>query len=170
MNIPPLLPDWLGEQLDSGRTSLQQLLDTSPFPGPALRTVAESGDFEIVDGRVRRVSRPTPATWFVQSEPALYAEDPVTGVYSMETTVTAGMFDDAAVTVPRALAAMLEVPRMYHRNLSTRLGPQTLHLGNSEAHIGSIRRFLEDLNVAEGESVFLVFDRTGNFDVKHDPR
>lgn len=170
MDIPPPLPDWLAEQVDAGRTDLQELVDASPFSGPALRTVAESGDFEIVDGRVRRVGEPTPSTWFVQSEPSLYAEDPITGVYSMEVTVTDAMLDDAAVTVPRALAAMLEVPRLYHRTLHSRLGPQAIHLGKEDARIGSIRRFLEDLHVGAGENVFLIFDRTGSFDVQHDPR
>ncbi len=170
MDIPPLLPDWLAQQVSLGRTDLQELLDTSPFPRPALRTVADSGDFEVADGQVRRVSPPVPATWFVQSEPALYAEDPVLGVYSMEVPVTDALLADGAVTVPRAVAAMLEVPRLDHRSLHTRLGPQALQLGKEEARLGSIRRFLEELGARKGDPVFLIFDRNGNFDVSRDPR
>ncbi|AGF73130.1 hypothetical protein [Corynebacterium halotolerans] len=170
MDTPPLLPDWLAEQVDAGRTDLQELLGTSPFSGPALRTVAESGDFEVVDGEVRRVTEPTPATWFVQSEPSLRAEDPGTGIYSMALTVTTEMLADAAVTVPRAVAALLKVPRLCHRSLHSRLGPQAIHLGQEDARIGSIRRFLEDLGVGAGETVLLIFDRTGSFDVQYVPR
>lgn len=170
MDMPPLLPDWLAQQIELGRTDLQELLDTSPYPRTALRTVAESGDFEIHDGQVRPVADPGSATWFVQDEPALYAEDPVRGVYSMAVPVTRGMLDDAAVTVPRAVAAMFEVPRLSHRSLASRLGPQALQLGREQARIGSIRRFLEDIGAEEGDTVFLIFDRAGEFDVRRDPR
>src|SRR5699024_11005334 len=48
-----LIPEWIAAEIAAGRTELQQLLNTAPFDRAAVRTVAGSGDFQIVDGHVR---------------------------------------------------------------------------------------------------------------------
>ncbi|AJK69455.1 hypothetical protein [Corynebacterium marinum] len=158
-----LIPDWIAAELEAGRSHLQPMLDSAPFDRAAVRTVAGSGDFQIVDGHVRRAPVPSPATWFPQIEPALTAAGE--GRWSLPVTVTAGMLDDAAVAVPRAVGALVQLHRHGHRSLSSRLGPQAVMMDEIEVRTGSIARFLADLAVAEGDTVHLHFDRAGEFDV-----
>ncbi|QGU05234.1 hypothetical protein CETAM_09925 [Corynebacterium comes] len=164
MGMPRLLiPDWIASELEAGRTHLQPMLDSAPFDRAAVRTVAGSGDFQIIDGHVRRVEPPSPSTWFPQLDPALAPAGE--GCWSLPVTVTEEMFADAAVAVPRALGALIQLHRHGHRSLSSRLGPQAAMMDEVEVSVGSITRFLVDLGAAVGDTVHLHVDRARNFDV-----
>ena len=158
-----LIPDWIAAELEAGRSHLQPMLDSAPFDRAAVRTVAGSGDFRIVDGHVRRAQVPSPATWFPQLEPTLVHAGE--GRWSLPVVVTGEMLADAAVPVPRAVGALVQLHRHGHRSLSSRLGPQAVMMDEIEVRTGSIARFLADLAAAEGDTVHLHFDRAGEFDV-----
>lgn len=154
----PLIPEWIAAEIDAGRTQLQAMLDAAPFDTAAVRTVAESGDFEIVDGHVRRADTP-PFTWFPDREPALTPEGQ--GRWSLTVEVTPEMRDDAPVPLPRAIGAVYGLWRLGHRSLDSRLGPQAVVMTDEGVRAASISRF-----VGEKETVRLVFDRAGSFDVR----
>lgn len=154
-----LIPDWIAAEIAVGRTELQQMLDTTTFDRAAVRTVATTGDFEVVDGHVRFADSVAPGTWFPQREPSL------SGRWSLPVQVTAELLDDATVPVPLAVGAIAEVYRLGHRSLDSRLGPQAMLMDNSEVQLGSITRFLTDLGAGIGDTVHLHFDTAGGFDV-----
>ena len=154
-----LIPEWIAAEIAAGRTELQQLLDTAPFDRAAVRTVAGSGDFQIVDGHVRLSDVPSPGTWFPQREPTLLTS------WSMPLEVTEELLSDAPVPVPLAVGSLVQVYRHGHRALESRLGPQALSMDETEVRLGSIARFLRDLGVGVGDTVHLHFDTTGRFDV-----
>lgn len=154
-----LIPEWIAAEIAAGRTDLQMLLDAAPFDRAAVRTVAASGDFQIVDGHVRLADVPSPGTWFPQREPTLVSS------WSLPVTVTEEMLADDAVPVPLAVGSLVQVYRHGHRALESRLGPQALSMDETEVRLGSIARFLRDLGVGVGDTVHLHFDTTGRFDV-----
>lgn len=154
-----LIPDWIAAEIAAGRTDLQQLLDAAPFDRAAVRTVAGSGDFRIVDGHVRPADVPSPGTWFPQREPTLRTS------WSMPLEVTGELLADAAVPVPLAIGTLVQAYRHGHRFFSSRLGPQALVMDDAEIRLGSISRFLRDLGAGVGDTVHLHFDTTGRFDV-----
>lgn len=154
----PLIPEWIDAEINAGRTQLQSMLDAAPFDTAAVRTVAESGDFQIVDGHVRRAGAPA-FTWFPDREPELTPEGQ--GRWSLTVAVTPAMRDDAPVPLPRAIGAVFGLWRMGHRSLDSRLGPQAVVMTDEGVRTASIRRFVD-----EEQTVRLVFDRAGTFDVR----
>lgn len=157
------IPDWIAAEIAAGRTHLQPMLDSAPFNRAAVRTVAGSGDFQIVDGHVRRAKVPSPATWFPQLEPALVPDGE--GCWSLPVVVTEKLLADASLAVPRAIGALLQLHRHGHRSVSSRLGPQAVAMDEVEVKVGSIARFLVDLDASVGDTVHLHFDRAGEFNI-----
>lgn len=163
-----ILPEWIASQVAAaglGGADLQSLMDEGPFRPPSVRTVAESGDFEIVAGRVHR------RTAFADGEKTwLPAEDPRVEVdkdrYLVPFVVTEDLLAGRGMAIPRSIAGMLEVPRWYHRTLDSRLGKRAVQLSGTEARIGPVTDFLTDLGLRVGEHGVLVFDRNGHLDVR----
>lgn len=162
MSRTPLLPDWIAAEITGGRTQLQHMLDTSPFDRAALRTVAQSCDFEVIDGYVRRVFDCVD-TWFPQHEPLIDEIDQ--GVWAFPVTITSEMIDGAHIPVPRAIGAIVQVRRQGHLSLSSRLGPQAVAMTEDQVRTASIRRFIGDLDLQVGDTARLIFTSNGIFDV-----
>lgn len=167
MNDTPLsLPEWLASQIlaagDTG-VDLQQMMNDSPFRPSAVRTVAESGDFEVAEGMVRQRSGAIDETWLPELDPRVNV---VGEEYLVPVTVSAGMLAGQAVPLPRSIAGVLEVPRWYHRALDSRLGKRSVTLIDLAAQLGPVSDFLTELQVRPGDTVVLVFDRSGGFDVR----
>lgn len=101
-----MIAEWIAKELAAGRTDLQRMLETSPFPRPALRTVAEAGDFRIVDGQVVLDDDYCGETWFVEGSDLV---DRGAGVVAWTVDVED---PEASLRVPRALISVLGVPRM----------------------------------------------------------
>ncbi|MDO5668720.1 MAG: hypothetical protein Q4G50_01825 [Corynebacterium sp.] len=154
-----LIAEWIAAEIDAGRTALQPMLDSTPFDRAAVRTVAASGDFQIIDGHVRRSSVPSPGTWFPDREPTLVRS------WSLPVVVTEDMLADAAVPLPLAIGSLVQVYRHGHRSFDSRLGPQAIMMDDTELRTGSIARFLRELDAAPGDTVHLRFDTNGSFDV-----
>lgn len=160
------LPEWLASQVlaaGAAGADLQQLMDDSPFRPSAVRTVAESGDFEVVAGMVRQRSGTIDETWLPELDPRVAV---VGGEYRVSVTVTEEMSSGQPVTLPRAIAGVLEVPRWYHRALDSRLGKRSVTLKDLDAQLGPVTDFLTELQAGPGDTVVLVFDRSGGFDVR----
>lgn len=161
-----ILPEWVASQVAAAGTDgadLQQLMGHGTFRPASVRTVAESGDFEIREGKVHRRASSELGTWL----PAEDSQVEVRGTqYRVPVTVTEAMVEGKGFIIPRSIAGMLEVPRWYHRTLDSRLGKRAVHLGDTEAQIGSIADFLAELGVRVGEHVSVVFDRDGHLDVR----
>lgn len=163
-----ILPEWVASQVDAagaGGVDLQELMDEGPFRPSSIRTVAESGDFEVVAGRVRRRGRPDPevGTWLPAADPRVTV---VGAEYLVAVTVTEDMLEQRPLVVPHSIAALLEVPRGFHRALDSRLGKRALYLHGSEARLGPVSDFLADLGAGVGERVHLVFTAEGHVDVR----
>lgn len=111
-----MIAEWIADELAVGRTDLQTMLDTSPYPRPALRTVAEDCDFRIVDGQVSRNDDYTGESWFVEGSPL---ENRGSGVVAWTVDV---VDPESSLRVPRALISVLGVPRMDRVVLRSKVG------------------------------------------------
>lgn len=163
-----ILPEWLASQVAAagpGGADLQSLMDEGPFRPPSVRTVAESGDFEIVADRVHRRAALADGeeTWLPAADPRV---EVVGEEYLVPFVVTEDLLAGNGLEVPRSIAGMLEVPRWYHRTLDSRLGKRAVHFNGTEARIGPVADFLAVLGARVGEHGFLVFDRNGQLDVR----
>lgn len=162
----PILPEWLASQVDHAEdagVNLQQLMDTSPFRSAAVRTVASAGDFELRGGHVHRRAAVAGETWLPAIDPRI---EVIGGEYQVPVTVTEKMLAGEGFAVPRAIAGMLEVPRLSFRALDSPKGKRGLHLNDEHALIGSIADFLAELGSQAGDPVRLIFHRDGIFDVR----
>ncbi len=152
----PDIPTWIAAEIDAGRDDFLRLMDAAPFPSTGVRTVAEDGDFEILNegGRLRvaRVDKPA-FSWFPANDPGLV--DLGSGAWGVPVTVTEELLDGGEVTVPRALAAQFAVPRMSQVPLSSAKSAQLLALHDDRALTGPVDRFLE--GYAPGDEILLVF-------------
>ncbi|MGP6172659.1 hypothetical protein [Corynebacterium sp. A21] len=162
-----ILPEWLASQVDGAEgtgVNLQQLMDTSPFRSAAVRTVASAGDFVLREGLVHRRAVISGDTWLPAADPRV---EVVGEEYRVSVTVTEKMLAGEGFAVPRAIAGMLEVPRLSFRTLDSRKGARGLHLNDEQALIGSIADFLADFGSLVGDPVQLIFHRKGSFDVRN---
>lgn len=147
--------DWIAAEIQAGRTELQPMLDRSPFPTTAVRTVAETGDFRISDGHVRRVA-PDPDTWF--------SDRLIDGRFHLPVTLTEQLLAGEGLRAPMALANVLEIPRGGFTSLTSEQGPLPLRLIDDYVLTGPITKFLTDHAV--GDTVEIIFDRAGTVDVR----
>lgn len=166
MNEPSLiLPEWVAAQVAAAGgagVDLQQLMDHGPFRPASVRTVAESGDFQIIAGKVHRCASSELGTWLPARDPQVEVSG---SQYRLSVPVTEEMYEGKGIIIPRSIAGMLEVPRWYHRTLESRLGKRAVHLSDTEARLGPIADFLVELGARVGEHVTVIFDRDGHLDV-----
>ncbi|OAK54563.1 hypothetical protein [Rhodococcoides kyotonense] len=87
------------------------------------------------------------------------------GVVRWRTTVTAIHRKGSAFNLPSALAALLNVGPGTPRSFDSRLGGQSVMWVSVQARSGTIKRFVDDLDLTEGEEIFLEFGDDGTFDV-----
>lgn len=71
----------------------------------------------------------------------------------------------SAFNIPSALAGLLGVGPGSPVQLPSRLGPQSLMWVSVQARVGTIKRFITDLDLSEGDEIFLEF-APDDFDVK----
>lgn len=63
------------------------------------------------------------------------------------------------------MCALVDVPFLGGVELPSRLGPQAVRYNRAGSTLGTIRRFLLDLGVGEGDRVWLEFHDDGHFDI-----
>lgn len=159
--------DWIGSRVDaSGSFPLAGLLAQAPELGIAassVRTYATSGEFIVENGLVKRNTEEVEIDADPQEAPDLYYID---GEWQLLVSVNADHLRGSGFAVPRALLSLFDVPYLERKSFNSVLGPQELISGRSNAHTGSIRRFLQELSIDEGERVWLRFSDDGTFSVR----
>ncbi|MFZ2530717.1 MAG: hypothetical protein WAX14_24220 [Rhodococcus sp. (in: high G+C Gram-positive bacteria)] len=123
---------------------------------------AAGGDFEIVDGRVRRRVRAHAPVRSPRRTRRLYRHGDVA---RLRVTVTRDHLRGADFPIPTAVAGIVGCPAGDELVLASRLGAQVMRWAGATPHLGTVRRFLEDLGVDEDNEVFLEFHPDGHFDV-----
>lgn len=146
---------WTAAEIDAGRTNLQSMLDRSPFPTTAVRTVAATGDFRISDGHVRRVD-PSPASWFSDSL--------IDGRFHLTVTLTPELMEGKGLHAPMALANVLHIPRGGFTSLDSAEGPVPMRLIDDHVLTAPLTKLLGGRQV--GDVVELVFDPAGYLEVR----
>ncbi|MGW0022241.1 hypothetical protein ACWDUD_28340 [Rhodococcus sp. NPDC003382] len=138
------------------------LTERFPISEAAARIFADSGDFEVVGGRVRRRVRTHVAVRSPQRTRRLYR---LGDVSRLRITATRDHLRGADFPVPSAVAGIVGCPPGGGLVLGSRLGTQVMRWSGATPQLGTIRRFLEDLGVEEDNEVFLEFHPDGHFDV-----
>ncbi|WP_018296085.1 hypothetical protein [Corynebacterium lubricantis] len=128
------IAEWISAELDAGRDDLQTMLDTSPYPRPAVRTIAEAGNFAIENGRVVRADGPS---WFVADSDLVNREN---GVYALDVSVPD---PNATLEMPLALINVLAVPRLGRVVLKSATGAKLVSFVNTP-RVGPIATLIDD--------------------------
>lgn len=85
------------------------------------------------------------------------------------TTVTFDHLRGSGWPASTALSTILRMAPGEYAELPSRLGNQKFSYKNHQPSYGSIKRFLEDLDLGIGDEIFLVFKADGTFDVERLP-
>jgi Sigma-70, region 4/Bacterial RNA polymerase, alpha chain C terminal domain len=128
----------------------------------SIRAYAGAGDFvtrdEVVTRRQERyVHRKSPT-----KTRCLYREG---DTIRWATTVASTHLKGSAFNIPSALAGLVGVGPGNPIKLPSRLGPQSLMWVSVQARVGTIKRFVADLGLEQGDQIFLEFSSAG-FDIK----
>jgi len=129
----------------------------------SVQAYASGGDFQIIDGVMQlRQHRTAP-----RKDPAgtrrLYRDG---DTWRLRTTVTRDHLWGSGFTVPTAVAGIVGCVQGEVVELESRLGPHPARWTGIQPASGTIRRFLDTLNVHEGQPVFLEFLPGRRFDVR----
>lgn len=128
----------------------------------SVQTYAASGEFEVRQGVVRRRSgRGTTRKTAAQTR-RLYRHG---DVWRLAVKVTHDHMRGSGFPVPAGLAALVGCGYGETVEHTSRLGDHVIRWKGNQPSSGTIRRFLEDLAVAEGDWVFLEFGPGRTFDV-----
>ncbi|WP_068157669.1 hypothetical protein [Rhodococcus phenolicus] len=133
-----------------------------PVSRAAALLFADSGDFEVAGGLVRRRVRDHVRVRSPRRTRRLYR---LGDVSRLRITATRDHLRGADFPVPSAVAAIVGCPPGGERMLGSRLGTQVMRWSGATPQLGTVRRFLEDLGVEEDNEVFLEFHPDGHFDV-----
>ncbi len=128
----------------------------------SIRTYASTGEFVIENNVVsRRRQRYTPRKSPSKTK-HLYRDGPIV---RWRTTVAPVHRRGSAFNLPSALAALLDVGPGSPREFTSRLGPQSVIWVSVQARSGTIKRFVDDMDLADGDDIFLEFGVDGSFDI-----
>ncbi|MFE0748579.1 sigma factor-like helix-turn-helix DNA-binding protein [Gordonia sp. NPDC058843] len=119
-----------------------------------IRAYAGAGEFQIRDGTVTRRVRPHRPRRTPGRTRGLYLEG---DVVHWATTITPAQCRGTGFNIPSALAGVLGVGPGAPVTLETSHGPQTFTWASVQARSGSIKRFIDTLELAPGAPVFLDF-------------
>jgi hypothetical protein len=150
-----------------GGVSLDSLVDdlTSRFDVAAssINTYASAGEFEVHDGVVRRrdivaTPRRTPGDTRRLHRHATE--------WRYRVRVNTDHLRGSGFTLPAGVAAVVSCGPGETVELPSRLGNQTVRWTGLQPASGTVRRFLDELHVTEGQDVFLVYADNGSFDLQ----
>jgi hypothetical protein len=118
--------------------------------------------FDIVEGRVQRRTTAHPPRKNPAETRRLFQH---ADGWRLRTPVTRDHLRGSGFPIPVAVPAIVGCAEGGTVELESRLGTQTIRWTGSQPVSGSIRRFLDDLGMIEGQVVFLDFRHDGRFDV-----
>ncbi|RPA12260.1 hypothetical protein EEB19_07075 [Gordonia sp. OPL2] len=141
---------------------IEEITSTYDVTEASVRAYASAGDFVTTDDIVTRRTRPYTPRKSPTRTRGLYRDG---GTVHWSTTVTAAHLKGSAFNVPSALAGIIGVAPGSPVQLSTRHGPQSFMWVSVQARSGTIKRFLTELGLAEGDPILLDFT-DATFDVR----
>jgi len=153
-------------QKAGGEIELQALVDDlcgrfDVSPG-SVQTYASSGEYELRAGMVRRRATRAVPRKRPEDTKRLYR---VGETWCFRLVVNHEHLRGAGLTVPYGVATAAGCAPGETITLVSRLGPQAVRWTGTQPGLATIRRFLEDMGVGEGDIVFLRFGPGDVFDV-----
>lgn len=132
----------------------------------SVRTYAGGGEFVLEDGYVRKRSaeemEPIDAT--PEESRGLYLRD---GQWCLLLTITHDHARGSGSAIPAGVAGMYGLGYGNEKLLPSRLGDQRIVVGRTNTSMSTISRFVNDMQLAEGERVWIHFGDT--FDITRAP-
>ncbi|MFW0784496.1 sigma factor-like helix-turn-helix DNA-binding protein [Gordonia sp. CPCC 206044] len=128
----------------------------------SVRAYASAGDFVTRDDMVTRRRRPYAPRKSPTRTRGLYRDG---DTVHWATTVTAAHVKGSAFNLPSALAGIVGIAPGKSVQLSSPRGPQTFMWVSVQARSGTIKRFITELGLSEGDPIFLDFG-PDSFDVR----
>ncbi|WP_433287810.1 sigma factor-like helix-turn-helix DNA-binding protein [Pseudonocardia sp. CA-142604] len=157
-------------QKAGGEIELQTLVDdlcarfdVSPN---SVQTYASSGEYELRAGVVRRRATRALPRKRPEDTKRLYR---IGKTWCFRVVVNHDHLRGAGLSVPNGVATVAGCVPGETITLESRLGPQAVRWTGTQPGLATIRRFLEDLGSAEGDTVFLRFGPNSDFDVLPTP-
>lgn len=131
-----------------------------------VRTYAAGGEFVVEDGYVRKRSdeemEPIDAT--PEESHDLYLRD---GQWCLLLTINRDHMRGSGSAIPAGIAGMYGLGYGEEKLLPSRLGDQRIAVGRTNTSMSTISRFVNDMQLAEGERVWVHFGDT--FDITRAP-
>lgn len=132
----------------------------------SVRTFAAGGEFVVEDGYVRKRSdeemEPIDAT--PEESRNLYLRD---GQWCLLLTINRDHMRGSGSAIPAGIAGMYGLGYGEEKLLPSRLGDQRIAVGRTNTSMSTISRFVNDMQLAEGERVWIHFGDT--FDITRAP-
>lgn len=132
----------------------------------SVRTFAAGGEFVVEDGYVRKRSdeemEPIDAT--PEESRNLYLRD---GQWCLLLTINRDHMRGSGSAIPAGIAGMYGLGYGEEKLLPSRLGDQRIAVGRTNTSMSTISRFVNDMQLAEGERVWVHFGDT--FDITRAP-
>ncbi|SCL53620.1 Sigma-70, region 4 [Micromonospora citrea] len=151
-----------GGELEIGQLveSITSRFDVSPS---SVQAYAGNGDYEIAQGVVRRRESPAAPRKAPSATRRLFKYDD--GWWKLRVTVTRDHLRGSGFPVPSGVASLVGCAQGEVVELESDLGTQSIRWTGLQPSSGTIKRFLDRLEVREGQNVFLEFAPYGRFDV-----
>ena len=154
--------EWIGNRIDEsgGQVPLDELMSAAPALRISENSVyqyATSVHYELEGGMVRRKEATGEA---INADPEdsrdMYFRD---GAWHLLVTVNSEHLRGSGFQVPRGVPGIYSVEVDSYVDVPSRLGPQAVRVNKlRQPSLATIRRFLEDIGVSEGDRVWLRFD------------
>lgn len=132
----------------------------------SVRTYAGGGEFVLEDGYVRKRSAEEmePIDAMPEESRGLYLRD---GQWCLLLTITHDHARGSGSAIPAGVAGMYGLGYGEEKLLPSRLGDQRIVVGRTNTSMSTISRFVNDMQLAEGERVWIHFGDT--FDITRAP-
>ncbi|WP_295644266.1 exonuclease domain-containing protein [uncultured Corynebacterium sp.] len=175
------IAEWIGQRIDSSENTVEipelgevpavsvaELIaeaETKEVAEGSVRAYANGSEYQTVDGMVIR--RPADETQRVSRVPEETRDlVNIDGHWHQLVTVTHDHLRGSGSSVGSGLANHFDLGWGEDKFFESRLGEQRLGVNKlGQTSTSTVRRFLEDLGVQEGDRVFLRFGNDGTFDV-----
>ncbi|SCF41537.1 Sigma-70, region 4 [Micromonospora purpureochromogenes] len=139
--------------------SITSRFDVSPS---SVQAYAGNGDYEIVQGLVRRRESPAAPRKAPTATRRLFRHD---DVWKLRITITRDHLRGSGFPVPSGLANLVGCAQGEVVELESDLGTQSVRWTGLQPASGTIKRFLDQLEAREGQNAFLEFAPYGRFSV-----
>lgn len=146
---------------------VESLVDRFGVSANSIAVYAGSPPFQVMNGIVRHNAGQLAGAGKNPAKVQCYYRRGDDWLY--RTTVTFDHLRGSGWPASTALSTILKMSPGEYADLPSRLGNQRFSYKNHQPTYGSIRRFLEDMELGIGDEIFLVFTANGAFDVEQLP-